>query len=58
MKRFICALMGHREYDPEVLRARPWDDPDFHGYDERDFREPKCLRCGEQLEGQAAASRW
>lgn len=54
MKQLLCKLMGHQEYEPEVLEAKPWLDDDFYGYDELDFREPKCLRCGEPLERQAA----
>jgi len=55
MKRFICLVIGHQEFDPEVLRAKPWDDPDFYAYAKPDFREQSCLRCGERLEDRVAA---
>lgn len=54
MKRAVCLIIGHREYDAEVLAFRPWQDPDFYGYSEADFREPNCLRCGEVLRPEAA----
>ena len=53
-EHLICLIVGHRAYDPEVLATRPWEDPDFYQYSRDDFREPKCLRCGEPL-GQVAA---
>ncbi len=53
-EHLICLIVGHRAYDPEVLATRPWEDPDFYQYSQDDFREPKCLRCGEPL-GQVAA---
>jgi hypothetical protein len=54
MRQIVCKIIGHQEYDPEVIAAQPWNDPDFYGYSQTDFREPKCLRCGELLEPQAA----
>jgi hypothetical protein len=47
-------LVGHREYDPEVITTRPWEDRDFYDYCQEDFRETNCLRCGEPLQTQAA----
>ncbi len=54
MKHVLCKLVGHRDYDPEVLAVKPWEDPDFYGYSLEDFREPACLRCGEVLSAEAA----
>ncbi|HTV11538.1 MAG TPA: hypothetical protein VME20_06710 [Acidimicrobiales bacterium] len=54
MKQFLCIVLGHQEYSPDVLEAKPWDDPDFYGYDRLDFRELHCLRCGEELQREAA----
>ena len=50
----LCLVLGHREYSDEVLQVQPWEDPDFYDYAMSDFREQKCLRCGELLVGQAA----
>jgi hypothetical protein len=52
MKQLVCRLLGHQQYAPDVLEARPWEDPDFYGYDSLDFRELHCLRCGVALQGQ------
>lgn len=49
MTQIICKLFGHREYGDEVLEARPWQDRDFLGYAQEDFREVACMRCGEPL---------
>lgn len=49
MTQIICKLLGHREYDDEVLELRPWQDADFRGYCQEDFRADHCLRCGEAL---------
>jgi hypothetical protein len=54
MKQVLCKLVGHRDYDPEVLAIKPWLDPDFYAYAPEDFREPVCLRCGEVLSPVAA----
>lgn len=54
MNEIICKLIGHREYDAEVLEIRPWQDRDFSGYSQEDFREPNCLRCGGALASTAA----
>lgn len=54
MKHMLCLLFGHREYSDEVLRVRPWEDPDFYDYAMPDFRETSCLRCGELLEDKVA----
>jgi hypothetical protein len=54
MKGIVCKLVGHREFSDEVLEARPWLDRDFYGHDAEDFKEPACLRCGEDLERVAA----
>ena len=56
MKNVMCRLLGHQQYEAEVLAIRPWEDPEFYGYDIADFREDRCLRCGEALprEPQAA----
>ena len=53
-ERILCKIVGHRDYDPEVLAAKPWEDPDFYNYALSDFREPNCLRCGEPLHREAA----
>ncbi len=50
----LCLVLGHREYSDEVLKVQPWEDPDFYNYSMSDFREAKCLRCGEPLEDLAA----
>ena len=50
MKRIVCKIIGHRDFDPQTLAARPWEDPDFYGYAQVDFREVECLRCGEALQ--------
>ncbi len=49
MKQFLCKIVGHREYNAEVLAVKPWQDRDFFDYCQSDFREPACLRCGEAL---------
>ena len=49
MKRIVCKIVGHRGYDAETLAAKPWEDKDFYGYAQSDFRELECLRCGETL---------
>ncbi len=49
MNNFICQLIGHREFSDEVLDVRPWNDADFAGYAQEDFREANCLRCGAPL---------
>lgn len=54
MTQIICRLLGHRAYAEEVLTVRPWQDPDFAGYGVEDFREERCLRCGDDLEPRAA----
>ncbi len=54
VKRMLCLVLGHREYSDEVLKVQPWEDPDFYNYSMSDFREAKCLRCGEPLEDLAA----
>jgi hypothetical protein len=54
MKRIVCKIVGHRDYDPQVLVIRPWEDPDFYSYAQADFRESACLRCGEALSHVAA----
>jgi len=54
--RLLCMIAGHREYSPEVLEFRLWLNPDFSNYDQSDFREPNCLRCGEPLEVQSEAA--
>lgn len=54
MTQLICKLIGHREYDDEVLEARPWQDADFRGYAREDFREATCLRCGDSIVADAA----
>jgi hypothetical protein len=46
MNQIICHIIGHREYNEEVLDVRPWEDPDFASYAQEDFREEACLRCG------------
>jgi len=55
MKNILCRILGHQEYSPDVLAARPWEDPDFYGFDLADFREDRCLRCGEPLTYEQAA---
>ena len=50
MKDIMCRILGHQEYDPGVVAAHPWDDPDFYEYDLEDFRETNCVRCGHLLE--------
>lgn len=54
MNHMICKLIGHREFDDEVLEVRPWEDRDFSGYSKEDFRVDRCLRCGEDLGALAA----
>jgi len=49
MTQILCKIIGHREYDDEVLEVQPWQDRDFSGYAQEDFRETHCLRCGEAL---------
>lgn len=49
MKHILCKVIGHREFDPEVLAARPWESQDFRHFTPVEFREPQCLRCGEEL---------
>jgi hypothetical protein len=49
MKQLLCKVIGHREFDPEVLADRPWENRDFRGFSPAEFREPHCLRCGEDL---------
>ncbi len=49
MTHMICKLIGHREFDDEVLEVRPWEDRDFTGYSKDDFRAEACLRCGDTL---------
>ncbi len=49
MKEIICKIVGHREFDPEVVASRPWEASDLHSYSELDFREENCLRCGHEL---------
>ena len=55
MKNILCRILGHQQYDPDVLAARPWEDPDFYGYDIEAFREDRCLRCGQPLTSERAA---
>jgi hypothetical protein len=52
--KILCILVGHREYDPQVIKGRLWEDPDFQQYALPDFRETHCLRCGEALKPLAA----
>ena len=54
MNEIICKLIGHREYDDEVLELRPWQDHEFAAYSQLDFREEHCLRCGAPLVAHAA----
>ncbi|MDA8290112.1 MAG: hypothetical protein M0Z33_00275 [Actinomycetota bacterium] len=54
MTHVICKLIGHREFDDEVLDIRPWEDRDFSGYSKEDFRSETCLRCGDELARLAA----
>lgn len=54
MTPLLCKIIGHREYNDEVLRARPWQDTDFLGFSQEDFREAHCLRCGNPLLTEAA----
>jgi hypothetical protein len=54
MKPFLCRILGHDEYSTEVRATQPWLDPDFSGYDELDFREQYCQRCGKALQRTAA----
>ncbi len=49
-QQLICRIVGHRAYSDEVLALRPWEDPEFYGYNRADFREARCLRCGEDIE--------
>jgi hypothetical protein len=49
MKHILCKIVGHRDFSPATLAAKPWEDRDFNGYDREDFREVQCLRCGEPL---------
>jgi hypothetical protein len=54
MTQLLCTIIGHREYDPEILAAQPWLDRDIRGYSQSDFRELNCLRCGQPLQSKAA----
>jgi hypothetical protein len=56
MNQIICKIIGHRDYSPEVLRIRPWENPDFRAASLADFRELNCLRCGESLRDEAEAA--
>lgn len=50
MSKIVCSLVGHREYSEDVLSSELWLDREYRGgYSMLDFREPSCLRCGEEL---------
>ncbi len=50
MSKIVCHLVGHREYSDDVLDGELWMDREYRGgYSMLDFREPCCLRCGEEL---------
>jgi hypothetical protein len=55
MSQFLCKIIGHKDFSPEVLRVRPWETPDLRATSIVDYREPNCLRCGDSLRDEQAA---
>jgi hypothetical protein len=55
MNQILCKIIGHKDFSPEVLAFRPWEDPDLLATSIVDFRELNCLRCGESLRDEEAA---
>jgi hypothetical protein len=48
MKRnqLACKIFGHKVFDDEVLRVRPWVLPEFASLGSDAFAHDDCLRCG------------
>jgi hypothetical protein len=55
MNQLLCKIIGHKDFSPEVLSLKPWENPDLRATSIVDFRELNCLRCGESLHEEQAA---
>lgn len=46
MNALACKIFGHKVFDDEVLRARPWAVGEFASLGSDAFAHDDCLRCG------------
>jgi hypothetical protein len=46
MTTLACKIFGHKVFDDEVLRARPWAVGEFASLGSDAFAHDDCLRCG------------